>query len=343
MQGLFLSRQFYEVCRPILWADIPDIMQRAAVGLAGEGSECFGCDDDTSHDHDFGPAFCLWLPRGVLQESLPRINATLARLPQEFGGYESRLLPMRRMGRVGPLAVEDFYKFFTGLAQPPATAQEWLGIPEYQLAACTNGAVFEDNAGVFTAWREALLPCYPEDVRLKKMAARCMVMAQAGQYNLSRSFGRGDAIAALLALARFAEAALSLVFLCNHRYMPFYKWAGKQAAALPLLGAEVTRLLTVLVAAPLTAQIAQTDQTGKAVQILQTGPAATRASASALPPVVDDAGVADTVETLCAAVAAHLRESGLSSEPSDWLWAHGPQIMRHVGNVDLRKMDMLQG
>lgn len=318
MKGLELCRQFYEACRPTLWADIPDIMQHAAVGLVGEGSDCFGCDDAASRDHDFGPAFCLWLPREVLNETSgeirTRIDAALTRLPLHFGGFESRLTPERRRGRVGPLAVEDFYQFFTGIAQTPHSALAWLAIPEYQLAACTNGAVFEDNAGLFTARREALLPCYPTDVRLKKMAARCMVMAQAGQYNLPRSLERGDPLAAMLAMARFAEAALSLIFLCNKRYMPFYKWAGKQAAALPILGADVTRLLAEL-ARPLAANSLQAH----------------------------NVAVMNTIEALCAAVATHLRETGLSKEPDNWLWAHGPQIMRQVQDTDLRNMDMLQG
>ena len=67
MNGLELSRAFYSACRPALVAAIPDIMAQAAAGLVGEGSECLGCDDATSQDHDFGAAFCLWLPREVLR------------------------------------------------------------------------------------------------------------------------------------------------------------------------------------------------------------------------------------------------------------------------------------
>lgn len=311
MQGLALSRAFYEACRPVLWAHIPDIMERAAIGLVGEGSECFGCDDATSQDHDFGPTFCVWLARADLGPALPRLEDALALLPQHFAGYKSRLLPEQRLGRVGPMAVEDFYKFFTGLEHLPATIHHWLAIPEYQLAACTNGEVFEDNAGLFTAWREGLLPCYPQDVRLKKIVARCMIMAQTGQYNVPRCLGRGDTLAAMLALARFAEAALSLVFLCNKRYTPFYKWTGKQAATLPILGAEVTHLLTLLAESPLCDTQTESVVTG--------------------------------IEQLCTAAAAHLRAAGLSDDPSNWLWAHGPQVLRFVQDVELRHMDMLKG
>ncbi len=308
MQGLTLAREFYQICRPVLWQEIPDIMAGAAVGLAGEGSECFGCDDAASRDHDFGPAFCLWLPKADLQREAPRIEAALGRLPAHFGGFASRLAPAGRLGRVGPLAIEDFYAFFTGLPELPTTWQQWLAIPEYQLAACTNGEVFEDGAGEFTRRRKELLAGYPRDVRLKKMAARCMVMAQ---YNLPRSLQRGDGPAAMLCLARFAEAALSLTYLCNDRYMPFYKWATRLAASLPVLGSEVTQTMNRLAATPLRG--------------------------------AEDMEAARVVEDFCAAVARHLRHVGLSEETGDWLWAHGPHIMRHVREPGLLRMDMLQG
>lgn len=314
MKGLSLARDYYAVCRPILLETIPDILKRAAVGLVGEGSECLGCDDIHSHDHDFGPAFCLWLPRTELHANRERIDAALAQLPREFHGFISRFVPGCRKdtakGRVGPLAIEDFYAFFTGLERPPSHWQEWLRIPEYHLAACTSGEVFEDSIGEFSRWRESLLPCYPHDVRLKKLTARCMIAAQAGQYNLPRALARADGIAAMLAAARFAEASLSLVFLCNHQYMPFYKWAGKLGRCLPILGEELGQTLDILAAHPLR------------------GP--------------QDMDITRTVEDFCSSVAAHLRTVGLSTEKDSWLWAHGPHILRHIENEELRRMDMLQ-
>lgn len=48
----------------------------------------------------------------------------------------------------------------------------WVYVPESRLATVTNGEVFVDKLGQFSAIREKLLAFYPNDVRLKKMAAR---------------------------------------------------------------------------------------------------------------------------------------------------------------------------
>lgn len=223
--GLSLSLEFFTESKPLLQDYIPDVMGQAAFGLVGEGSECFGFDDEISRDHDWGAAFCLWLPREKLRSCKERIESALSKLPGTFKGYSVRIHPNERMGRVGPIAIEDFYARFVGMERPPETWQEWRSIPEHALAACTNGEVFQDGTGAFTAFRHALLRYYPEDIRRKKIASRCMIMAQAGQYNLPRSLQRQEAGSAMLAAARFSEAALSMAFLLNCRYMPFYKWA----------------------------------------------------------------------------------------------------------------------
>lgn len=310
MNGLELARAFYAACRPALMTAMPDIMARAAAGLAGEGSECLVCDDAVSRDHDFGAAFCLWLPQNLLRTERQRIESVLATLPAEFHGLPSRLAPHARQGRVGPVAVEDFYAFFTGLSAPPENWRQWLSIPEHRLAAATSGEVFEDADGRFSAWREALLAYYPRDVWLKKLAGRAMLTAQAGQYNLPRALRRGDAASAMLAAARFAESALALVFLLNRRYMPFYKWAPRLGRQLPLLGTPLGHLLDTLAAHPLRG--------------------------------TEDMDVTEPVEEFCSTVAEQLRAAGLSDEPDSWLWAHGPRIMAHVENDAVKRLNLLE-
>ena len=39
----------------------PLFTSKIAVGIVGEGSHCFGYDDDISTDHDFVPGFCMWV------------------------------------------------------------------------------------------------------------------------------------------------------------------------------------------------------------------------------------------------------------------------------------------
>lgn len=237
MQGLELSRRYFEACLPLLQEQAGDILPLCAVALAGEGSECLGFDDATSRDHDWGPGFCIWLSREDLARHRQRLEDVLRLLPGTFEGFPCRMTPERRMGRTGPMAMEDFYARFTGRDTPPSDWRHWLGMQEWGLATCTNGEVFFDGPGRFSAWRTTLLDYFPRDLHLKKMATRCMQMAQAGQYNLPRCLERGDSIGAMLALGRFSEAALSLACLLNRRYLPFYKWAWRTVQGLPSLGA----------------------------------------------------------------------------------------------------------
>ena len=62
MKGLELAEKYYEaVGKEMLLTKYPEYFERMAIGLVGQGSECFGFDDEISTDHDFGPAFCIWL------------------------------------------------------------------------------------------------------------------------------------------------------------------------------------------------------------------------------------------------------------------------------------------
>lgn len=309
--GLELSRRYFEHCLPLLEAEAGDVLPLCAIGLAGEGSECLGFDDDISRDHDWGPGFCIWLSREDLARYRQRLEEVLRLLPETFDGLPCRMAPERRLGRVGPLATEDFYARFTGRDTPPQDWRHWLGMQEWALAACTGGAVFFDGPGYFSAWRATLLDYFPHDLHLKKMATRCMQMAQAGQYNLPRCLQRGDSIGAMLALGRFSEAALSLACLLNRRYLPFYKWARRTVQALPRLGSDICAALHQAAAASLA-----TEEGGQ------------RAVAA--------------VEDICVLVAAELRRQGLSDEEDSWLWLHGPALMRQVRTAEILRMDLLR-
>lgn len=311
MNGLSLSRSFFEASLPLLRERIPDVMAHAAAGLVGEGSDCLGADDGLSRDHDWGPSFCLWLPDAMLRSECDRIEQALAALPASFQGHPTRMAPERRMGRVGPLPVKGFYRRFLGMDHVPSNWREWMSIPEYHLCSCTNGEVFMDEEGEFSAFRKGLLAYYPEDVRRKKIAARCMIMAQAGQYNLPRCLQRGDFTAAMLAAARFAEAALSMTFLLNRRFMPFYKWAGHLCEKLPLLGRRTAAALNTLARTPWDSP----EQGMKAV---------------------------DAIEEFCTLVSMELRDQALCNVQGNWLWEAGPAVQMGVREPELRQRNVME-
>ena len=189
MRGLEEARAFYEAYgREMLHREFADFEGRIAVGLAGHGSECFGFDDALSRDHDWERGFCLWLS----DEDDVAIGVALSRayraLPIERAGPRSDLGEQNR----GVRRYSDFFRRYTGSPGAPEDWRQWMAIPSYALAEATNGEIWRDDAGVFTGIRNTLLRGMPEDVRLKKLAARAVEMAQAGQYNYTRCIKHGQ-------------------------------------------------------------------------------------------------------------------------------------------------------
>lgn len=184
IKGLELSkRYFYDIVLPEFEKTLFDILPLCAFGLVGEGSECYGYDDELSKDHDFGPSVCIWLRKDDHLKYKDRINEVLKNLPKTYLGFQELKESEWGDNRRGLLNIEDFYFKFIGSVNPPQTINDWQKIPETALATVTNGEVFLDNLGEFTKIREQLLNYYPEPIRQNKIATRLMNISQHGQYN----------------------------------------------------------------------------------------------------------------------------------------------------------------
>jgi hypothetical protein len=310
MKGLELSREYYrQVGRPALQKEFPSLWGRIAAGLTGEGSECFGFDDALSRDHDFGPAFCIWLSKEDYLSQGEELQQAYDRLPFEFEGFFARKPTQYAGKRVGVFEIGDFYRNFLRMDRPPRTLAEWRALFENALAAATNGEVFEDGTGEFSAFREKLLGYYPEDVRLKKISVRCVGIAQSGQYNYIRSAARKEHVAAAHALALFTDAAISLVFLLNKRYMPFYKWMHRALLGLPVLGETAYEAFMDMYAPNQEGDLYRKNH--------------------------------DRIETLCARLIAELKNQGLTSKNSDFLLDHAPQVAERIRDENLRNLSIM--
>lgn len=184
MKGLELSELFFREAGERIFGDhFGELCDRMAFGLVGDGSECYGYDDDISRDHDWGPGFCVWLNQNDYTRFGAQAQQIYDGLPASFHGHPPMQLSVWGAGRIGVLEISAFYRNFVGPYQPPTTLDEWLLLPDNALAAATNGRVFKDVTGEFSRIRHSLLQFYPEDVRRKKIAARCMSIGREGQYN----------------------------------------------------------------------------------------------------------------------------------------------------------------
>lgn len=136
-------------------------------------------------------------------------------------------------GRQGVLLTGEFYRRFTEPGAPESL-MEWLYTPEHSLACAVNGRVFYDGCGSF-------LPCAGAGDRISRGraseengspgrphgpvgAVQLFPVPEAGEYG-----------AAAMALHEFVSAGLSMIFLLNRRYMPYYKWSFRAARELPVL------------------------------------------------------------------------------------------------------------
>ena len=305
MQGLELAKRYYEeVGRPALQSQFAAVWDHIATGLVGEVSECLGFDDEISRDHDWGPSFCLWLSNEDYATFGQALQKAYAALPQEFRGFRRRETSGGK-GRVGVWRISDFYRSFIGLSRAPETLAEWIRIPETFLSKATNGQVFTDPTGRFSAIRQSLLAFYPQEVYLKKIAFYAAKMAQSGQYNYKRCLDRQEIVAACWARCEFIKAATAMTYLLNKKYMPFYKWAHHGLQFLPILPKMYEKI----------AILAATTDAAVSIALM---------------------------EDICDDVRQEWQQQGLASGTDSFLLAYTPAILSHIADESLRNLPALQ-
>ena len=304
MKGLEEAKALYEAHgAEMIHTQFPELEGRIAVGLAGHGSECFGFDDELSRDHDFEPGFCLWLT----DEDDLAFGTRLSHAYREIVAGAAAERSALGEKKLGVIRSSDFYRRYTGCSGAPESLEHWLALPSYALAEATNGEVWRDDLGAFSAVRETLLHGMPEDVRRKKIAARAGSMAQSGQYTYARCLAHGEAGAAQLALSEFVRNACSMVFLLNRAHEPYYKWCFRAMERLERLS-ELKDALEFLL-------VGENDSTLKQ-------------------------GVA---EDICAQVIMELRRQGLTDSSSDYLESHAFEVQERIESHALRSMHIMEG
>lgn len=308
MKGIEKAEIFYtEYGINMLKSDFPDLLPRLAAGIAGRGSECFGYDDEVSSDHDFFPGFTIWLSDRDEEKygfklscacnELLRIHAGCGKIQRSCLGTNERKV----------MRITDFFRHHLGFSGAPESWRQWLYTPEYAFAEVLNGKIFYDGSGEFSGIRKQIASSMPEDVRRKKIAARAIMIAQSGQYNFARCLKHGEYAAAEIALAEFAQNCVSLIFLLNRRFAPYYKWMFRALAELPVLPSVSSMLKTLL--------------TGKN------------------PP---DQRV-ELIENICAQIISELAVQQLSTLSDSYLEPHAFAVLDGIVDRELRSMHIMEG
>lgn len=199
-------------------------------------------------------------------------------------------------GRVGAQSITQWFSRLTGCPQGPQALEQWKNAPAAGLAAAINGRVFSDPLGHFSAIRAQLGQYYPEQIRLLKIIAQAAMMSQCGQYNYQRCRKRGDFLAAQLSLNCFLQTGLTMVYLLNKQYAPYYKWLHRGVKDLPRLPQSYSQF----------DRLCRTQ---------------------------NDAERLELIERICINTAAELCRQGLSTQSGSFLFHHCAEMKRRVHNL----------
>ncbi len=243
-KGMELCRKYFEAYgRPMIYEKFSEYADKITVGLVGEGSDCYGFDDEVSRDHDFGPRFCMWVSKDVYEEIGKELCSAYESLPDTFEGY-TRNMTVTGTYRQGVMVLDDFVEHLIFTKTMPKTDNDWLLLPENGLSALCNGEIWLEGDGRFSDIRR-WLGAYPDRVRYKKVIQSMHLVRQMGLYNYFRMKQRGEKIAAEISLTGYMENVMKVVYYLNNVHPTYYKWLHRGMKDFPVL-AEIMDILEAL-------------------------------------------------------------------------------------------------
>lgn len=298
---LLLCRDYYETYgRVEIEKNFPDYVDKIAVGLCGEGSECFGFDDNISLDHDCGPGFSMWISEDTYNAIGNQLEELYDKLPKVFAG-EVRATTTYGDKRCGVCIIDDYFRRVLGGATVSLSeAFDYESSDEHSLATAVNGQVFYDKEGLFTAKRNKLLEYYPRTIWLEKLSRALMLSAQSGQYNIGRAVQRADKVTINIVFAEYLKNIMHTVFLINRTYMPYYKWQRRALSNLPRLS-EIGTMLDKLCCIDIVNEY-------------------------------DDCK--DIIEEIAYHIKSELIRMGLSSSQDNYLESQGLEVAKHMSDIN---------
>ena len=150
----------------------------------------------------------------------------------------------------------------------------------------------------------------PEDIRLKKIAARAALMAQSGQYNYKRCMEHKEVGAASLALADFVKNTALIIYLLNRKHAPFYKWMFRGLKDLDILSETIPDLEWII---------------------------------NCENNYVNFADISYNIEKISSLIIQELKNQELSFGDWDYLEPHAYEVMKRIKAEEIRNMHVMEG
>lgn len=238
ISGLELSEKyFHDAVKPIIENHFSSLGY--SCGLIGTGSEVLGFDDETSHDHNWGPRLILFLSDSDYTEHRERIDRVFKQhLPNSFYGFSTnfsdsnkgdRLLIDKPSGEINHfieiVTIKDYFEKILGLdVYKELEASDWLSFPQQILLSIQSGRVFYDKLGLNSVRDK--LAWYPHDAWLYMIASSWRRIGQE-EHLAGRAMMTDQDIGFSVIASRLVREIMQLGFLYERKYAPYAKWLEK--------------------------------------------------------------------------------------------------------------------
>ncbi len=242
--GIELSRRLFEERgRPLLKK--LGLLEKCSVVCLGGTSQNAGLDDQWSRDHLWGPYLTFVMEADTILEHGAELDEALRSMPDEVDGVAWVGYDGPEPRKTAIMEADEFLQMLTRTASKPYTDMGWIPLLSESsflgrrwteaMFDATQGVVFHDpEKHLVTEWRHRT-GYVPPNVHRAVLARSLFRVWNAGpEYNLLRIKERNDQLSYRLCLDRFIGESMELAFAWNERYVPQFKWRGRQFRSLPL-------------------------------------------------------------------------------------------------------------
>ena len=181
IKGLKLSEDYFNSTKSLLFKGLPNsVIESLTIGLFGLGSECYGCDDLISEDHDFDPGYIVLVTNNVKKSDFELLKENYNNLNKCFNRFY--VMPLDKKG---VHYFDEYLNNFLGI-------KDLNNISTLSKSLITNGKIF--YKGIYSLYDIVINKIKKETNYnyLSDLILKTLEINQYIPYNLNRALERND-------------------------------------------------------------------------------------------------------------------------------------------------------